>query len=114
MGLDMYFYRGHAKENHEIYYFRKHSDLHGFLMNIWLFMNPGKNGDDFNCKELEITKEIIDAIEIECRNLTHKKYTGFFWGSSCDEDWKRTKKDLIPLLKKELNEGHKIYYVSWW
>lgn len=114
MGLDMYFHRGHAKENDEIFYFRKHSDLHGFLTDIWLSINPGKNSEDFNCEELEITKEIVDAIEIECKNLTHKKYSRFFWGSSYDADWERTKEKLIPLLRNELNEGNKVYYMPWW
>ena len=114
MGLDMYFYRGHTEENHQIFYFRKHSDLHGFLMDIWLSMNPDKSRDDFNCEELEITKEILDSIENECKNWTHKKYNGFFWGSSYDVDWERTEDELIPLLKEELKNGNKVYYFPWW
>ena len=115
MGLDMYFCRGNSlNEESELFYFRKHSDLHGFLMNIWLSLNKNRYGNDFNCEYLEITKEILKSLEEECNKTLHQRYSGFFWGRSTIEQWEETRLELIPILYKELNEGNKVYYYSSW
>ena len=93
MGLDMYFYRGHAEENHQIFYFRKHADLHGFLLEIWRSMNPKKTSDEFNCEEFEITNEILHSIENECKNLTHKNIVDFSGGHLLKKIGKGLKKN---------------------
>ena len=114
MGLDMYFYRNSVSSENQIYYFRKHADFHGFLMKIWCSLNPEKDSDDFNCDVLEITEEILEQIEKECKNKEHIHYHGFFWGNSYDEDWEMTEKELIPIIRKEFENGNKVYYTPWW
>ena len=127
MGLDMYFYKseqikcpccGHnfllTDHMSMIYYFRKHSDLHGFLMNIWLMNNPEKDNDDFNCEIMEITEDILNLLKDECSKKEHIHYSGFFWGSSYETDWNDTENKLIPIIEEELNKGNKVYYSSDW
>lgn len=38
----------------------------------------------------------------------------FFRGNSYDEDWEMTEKELIPIIRKEFENGNKVYYTSWW
>ena len=112
MGLDMYFFRSHDDVNDEIYYFRKHADLHGFLMQIWKSKNPDKNEDDFNCCPFEITDDILKVLMKECENKCHIHYQGL--GYYTKEKWEETKNVLIPLIQKEISEGNKVFYYSWW
>lgn len=116
MGLDMYFFTQkpdcdpHCPKE-EIAYFRKHSDLHGWMDEEWRKLY----GDDidFNCEYLEITEDMLKRLSDYLKLPEKKHYKGFFWGTSTDEDWKETKK-LIPELKKRMKNGERIYYYSWW
>lgn len=136
MGLDMYFYKvnnvkcphcGHEvfddiellenKDNiTELCYFRKHSDLHGMLAEIWVSKNPEMKPDDFNCAYLQIDNDIVNRIEKECNKSekNRKHYTGFFWGESNEYDWNETKYQLVPRIREEIAKGNRVYYFSWW
>lgn len=113
MGLDMYFYDGDACE---IFYFRKHSDLHGWLRDQWLKLkeNKEKTSDDFNCVNFQLNSKLIDKMEKYAKKKTHTKYSGFFWGSSDEDDWVRTIEECIPRLRQEIEDGGVVYYHPWW
>ena len=110
MGLDAWFQTGKGKE---IAYFRKHADLHGFLQEIWLEKNPGKDPSDFNCKKLRITKKILKQLEDLARNQPDKHYHGFFWGATRPDDWKDTL-DAVDKMRGLISRGEQVYYTSWW
>ena len=113
MGLDMSFLD--ANEN-EIFYFRKHSDLHGWLRDQWLKLkeNQDKTSDDFNCVNFKIDIKLLDKMEKYAKKKTHTEYRGFFWGASDQDDWDRTVNECIPLLRQHLENNEEIYYRPWW
>ena len=110
MGLDMYF---EDKNGNEICYFRKHSDLHGWLQERWLEANPDKQPDDFNCTKFPITQDILDGMKELCNQTEHEHYSGFFWGESSKEDWEETKQ-LCDDIQNMLDEDETVNYYSWW
>lgn len=116
MGLDMYFYASadpSFKEEstiHTVKYFRKHSDLHGFLEDMWYRKG---NTSEFNCEMMPLTMEDLEEIEKFAAQKDHPKRTGFFWGSSQEEDWEETR-DLIPRLKNLLKSGLSVAYYPLW
>lgn len=95
----------------EIQYFRKHSDLHGWLTEKWLEKHPEE--DNFNCLYLEITPELLAEMTEYANQIDHERYQGFFWGESYPEDWEDTRK-LCERIKDILDEGNKVFYTSWW
>lgn len=131
MGLDMRFISGKVNDNitendreqlekceekgglRAISYMRKHSDLHGFLTNIWLKTRPEARYTDFNLEYLEITPEIVHEMEELANDPPSMHYSGFFWGESTLGDWENTK-----ILCKEIREafanGERVFYSSWW
>ena len=78
MGLDMYAWRVKAadvvsdfevaKDNNdfskleEIFYWRKHHDLHGWMEN--LYREKGGTEESFNCVKVRLTKEDLERLEI--------------------------------------------------
>ena len=109
MGLDQYaFARKAGKEDVEIMYWRKHSNLEGWMANLY----NGRGGKgDFNCVELKLTECDIDRLERDFRSL--ESASGFFWGQSRPEHDDATE-DFISLAYKALDDGFEIIYTSWW
>jgi len=129
MGLDMYvkevvtpgFTNGVRDHNEdvtqEIAYWRKHPDLHGFIMsNYW--NGPG----DGNCQRIPLTVERVDAICDAIRAHTLPVTSGFFFGKSYFEDDGpdyRAEMDARDLAKwanvrAAILSGSEVYYVAWW
>ena len=109
MGLDSNFIN---EEGESIAYFRKHADLHGFLADVWA-RETGRNPAEFNCEDLEITKDILDELSRFVHGPHNKHYSGFFWGASDDSKWEDTK-EALRLVEAELDAGRKVYFHSWW
>ena len=123
MGLDMYACKTN-KENiknavtiiderklKEVYYWRKHPNLHGWFEN--LYRNKGGDSKEFNCNYLEITKDDINELEKVVNQKGLPYTTGYFFGESEPE---RIKEDLefIDMAKEILNKGESLVYYSWW
>lgn len=117
MGLDMDFYAVKNGEKQNIGYLRKHSVLHDFLLKEWLRHNPAKCISDFNCVEMEITKDFLPSLVKFCRkssmNRTHYKEE-LFWGVSTEDDWRDMNETILPNIVKEIKEGNTVLYVPWW
>lgn len=124
MGLDMWFEAFPANvteevlnseekpcEGQEVAYFRKHSDLHGWLTEKWLERHPEET--DFNTSYMEITPELLSQMADYANQSEHEHHQGFFWGQSYDSDWERTK-EVCEQIKDILDEGRKVFYYSWW
>ena len=125
MGLDMYAYKvprknridalhfkGKEGEIEEIFYWRKHHDLHGWMENLYV----QKGGTEcFNLTPVELTLEDLDNLE-ECikeRNLPHTE--GFFFGNfPPDDESDRTDFEFIKKAREVIQNGDCVYYDSWW
>jgi hypothetical protein len=127
MGLDMYAYSVSQdnviddfsfkrsavdSEVNELFYWRKHPNLHGFIENIW--RDRGAPSDDvFNCKPIRLhildIRQIEHAVENELLPVTE----GFFFGQSTSEQ-KSEDLEFCALAKIEIEKGRAVYYDSWW
>lgn len=123
MGLDQYAYSvdprlvegsvdfkvpdGSARQ---IAYWRKHPDLQGWMQELYL----AKGGqEEFNCVNVRLEPEDLDALEEAVRDGDLPRTSGFFFGESTPDD---RDDDLIFIrdARAELAEGRVVYYTSWW
>lgn len=123
MGLDQYAYSvdprlvegsvdfkvpdGSARQ---IAYWRKHPDLQGWMQELYL----AKGGqEEFNCVNVRLEPEDLDALEEAVRDGDLPRTSGFFFGESTPDD---RDDDLIFIrdARQELAEGRVVYYTSWW
>jgi hypothetical protein len=121
MGLDMYAFTTPTKpatpvdfkveEAHELHYWRKHPDLHGWMQD--LYYAKGGRADDFNCVPVALTTEDLDQLEAVVRSNAMPKTRGFFFGAS---DGSETEDDLafIAKARSAIADGMTVYYDSWW
>jgi hypothetical protein len=124
MGLDMYAWRvksdnivndlEHKQENpEELFYWRKHHDLHGWMENLY----RAKGGDklDFNCVPVRLTLEDLDKLESAIRAKLLPETKGFFFGNNPpDEESNLRDLDFIDEARDAIESGDAVYYDSWW
>lgn len=148
MGLDMNLYKTKKTDTftfynnyyldkcdmEELYYWRKHSDLHGLMEEIYLSKLDDiifdveeyeeENNvsitwkddlyDDFNCIPLILEKEdVIDIIERH-KNNEIPEARGFFWGESEKSDFDESLKEFEDVLKNTDWDNEMCIYNSWW
>lgn len=94
----------------EIGYFRKHSDLHGLMEDLY-YENGGSG--DFNCKKLILDEDKLELI-IEKHGEGLDKAGGFFWGESTEEDCKDSLEFFEKVLKETNFEKETVYYSAWY
>jgi hypothetical protein len=133
MGLDMYAWRVKAEdvvndfevkpvdENdpyqgskvEEIYYWRKHHDLHGWMEN--LYREKGGTAESFNCVKVRLTSEDLNKLQTDLLNSALPETTGFFFGNN-PPDLESLGEDLkfIQAARDVIAEGDAVYYDSWW
>lgn len=125
MGLDMYFYATNNKniteedlnkgertdELKEVYYFRKHPNLHGQIQEYYFDKNEFE--DIFNTTYYELSEEECKEILEKAKENSLPKTQGFFFGESTEDDNKRTV-ECMEMLIKLINDGHKVFYYAWW
>jgi len=116
MGLDQYA-TFREKTGEADFYWRKHSRLQEFMEDIWY--NKLGRADEFNCKELVLTKEmlqeLLDALE---KNNLPKSDGGFFYGHEFqDESAKEYHNQDIKFCKeglKAIEDGMEVVYECWY
>ncbi len=94
----------------QIAYWRKHPDLQGWMQELYL----AKGGqEEFNCVNVRLELEDLDALEEAVRDGDLPRTSGFFFGESTPDD---RDDDLIFIrdARAELAEGRVVYYTSWW
>jgi hypothetical protein len=109
MGLDQFAWAAKDEEEEEIFTWRKHANLQGWMEN--LYREKGGKEKYFNCVSVELTEEDISRLEQEHKNL--ETATGFFWGESREQDVLRTE-EFISIARQRLCEGYTITYSSWY
>jgi hypothetical protein len=108
MGLDQYAFARKGEEQIQIAYWRKHSNLEGWMSN--LYAARGGEGD-FNCVELKLFEADLDKLAKEYLSLEEAR--GFFWGASHPEDDDLTSA-FLTLAYEKVRDGYEIIYTSWW
>jgi hypothetical protein len=138
MGLDQYAYAKTSEdsEQEELFYWRKHNRLHGWMEQLWEDKGrPNYKKDevqspmgDFNCVPVELTESDIEQLEAHVENKALPQTGGFFFGNDSfewtDDDgnppakgdyyYKEDDLKFIALARKALQEGKKVFYDSWW
>jgi hypothetical protein len=115
MGLDMMLFAKSSddeisSEENQIFYWRKHPDLHGWMEN--LYRSRGGDGE-FNMVQLELFNEDLDRLEKDVLADTLPSTTGFFFGKSFPED-KELDLQAIQRARDAIADGLHVFYDSWW
>ena len=124
MGLDMYAWRVKSdnivndleykqEKPVELFYWRKHHDLHGWMEN--LYRDKGGDKPDFNCVPVRLTLKDLDNLEKDLQSKLLPETTGFFFGNNPPDD-ESLEDDLefISLAREAIEAGDAVYYDSWW
>ena len=125
MGLDMYafavskrdaigdFEMAQDCEKEELYYWRKHHDLHGWMEN--LYRGKGGDAESFNCIPVQLTLDDLDDLQQAILDDNLPRTSGFFFGDN-PPDLESMRNDLIFVqnCRIAINEGKVVYYDSWW
>lgn len=118
MGLDMYaFAKKEGQEKpEEVAYWRKHNRLHGWMEA--LYREKGGEAEVFNCVELPLTAEDLDALEQAIEGKELPATTGFFFGGDSYGDYeawyKETDLAFVRDARECLARGEEVFYYSWW
>ena len=123
MGLDQYGLarRGEAKTDDEGYtyyedsmelaYWRKHPNLQGWMED--LYHEKGGEGE-FNCVDLELTLEDLDALEESLDEEALPETAGFFFGTDSSDYYAEADREFIREARAAIKQGYTIVYSSWW
>jgi len=135
MGLDMYAYarpprKRNSDEDVGICDWRKHNRLQGWMQQLWESKGcpNAKEDGDFNCAELQLTEEDINALEDDILTMTMPESNGFFWGSDSffwnNEDdephpeneyyYKEQDLNFVKEARKMLDKGYRVFYSCWY
>lgn len=127
MGLDQWCYTRIGETEHELAYFRKHPNLHGWMERLWEERRrPGLDQDEqshesffgsvFNGIPLQLTFDDIDKLERDnlYGGLAELKTTGFFFGNASDDVYQEAVAEFCRRARAELFLGLPVYYNSSW
>ena len=123
MGLDQYANarRGEAKTDDEGYtyyedsmelaYWRKHPNLQGWMEDLY----HEKGGEEeFNCVDLELTLEDLDALEESLDEEALPETAGFFFGTDSSDHYAEADREFIREARAAIKKGYTVVYSSWW
>ena len=96
---------------HEIAYWRKHPNLHGWMHRLW--ESKGNSGE-FNGDELELSWEDLESLEEAINNNELPGTSGFFFGNNADDHYKEKDLEFIKTAKAEIFVGLRVFYNSSW
>jgi hypothetical protein len=100
-------------EDVTLYRWRKHPNLYGAMLNIYL-AKDGRN-DDFNVATVELTAGDLDRLEAMIIDRRLPYTSGFFFGVSGNNQAQR-KNDLtfIAAARSAMTDNHRIYFYARW
>jgi len=123
MGLDQYATarRGEAKTDDEGYtyyedsmelaYWRKHPNLQGWMQDLY-YEKGGE--EEFNCVDLELTLEDLDALEESLDEEALPETAGFFFGTDSSDYYAEADREFIREARAAIKQGYTVVYSSWW
>ena len=95
----------------ELASWRKHPNLQGWMQE--LYYEKGGEGE-FNCVDVELTFEDLDALEATLDEEELPETVGFFFGSNADDHYAEADREFIVQARAALKKGYKVFYSSWW
>ena len=101
----------HPEECREIFYWRKHPNLHGWMHR--LYKEKGGKMEDFNTVPVVLKAEDLDRLEAAVLNDALPVTTGFFFGRS-DPDRAKGDIEFIMIARQAIEDGENIYYQAWY
>ena len=123
MGLDQYATarRGEAKtddegftyyeDSMELSYWRKHPNLQGWMEDLY----HEKGGEqEFNCVDLELTLDDLDALEESLDEEALPETVGFFFGTDSSIHYAEQDREFIREARAAMKKGYTVVYSSWW
>lgn len=81
------------------------------MANLWY--DKGHD-DEFNCQELELTLEDLQALEESINSKMLPCTVGFFFGGDSDEFYKEQDLEFVRDARSYINDGYTVIYSSWW
>ena len=113
MGLDQYAKVVTGEEQEEIAYWRKHPNLQGWMEDLWI-AKGAEGGRDFNCVDLELTLEDLDALEESLDKQALPETEGFFFGADSSDHYAEQDREFILSARNAIEKGYTVIYSSWW
>ena len=95
----------------ELATWRKHPNLQGWMQE--LYYEKGGEGE-FNCVDVELTFEDLDALEATLDEEELPETVGFFFGSNADDHYEEADREFIVQARAAIKQGYKVIYCSWW
>ena len=95
----------------ELATWRKHPNLQGWMQE--LYYEKGGEGE-FNCVDLELTLEDLDALEATLDEEELPETVGFFFGSNADDHYAEADREFIVQARAAIKQGYTVVYSSWW
>jgi len=99
---------------HEIAYWRKHPNLHGWMEQLWRSRTPDADKHSFNGVELELTWEDLMLLEQDILSGRLPDTTGFFFGEPADDYYQAQDLEFVRKAKAEIFVGLRVFYNSSW
>ena len=90
---------------------RKHPNLQGWMQE--LYYEKGGEGE-FNCVDLELTLNDLNALEATLDEEELPETVGFFFGSNADDHYAEADREFIVQARAALKQGYKVIYSRWW
>ena len=95
----------------ELATWRKHPNLQGWMQE--LYYEKGGEGE-FNCVDVELTFEDLDALEATLDEEELPETVGFFFGSNADAHYAEADREFIREARAAIKKGYTVVYSSWW
>lgn len=103
----------HEHGMHELWYWRKHHDLHGWMHH--LYNTKSGSSPTFNCNYVRLTEEDLQLLEDKILKDELPATRGFFFGDNPpDAESAENDKRFISTAREALRNGKAVFYSSWW
>ena len=103
------------EDSMELAYWRKHPNLQGWMENLWHEKGcPHDQGGGFNCVDLELTLEDLEALEESLDESALPETSGFFFGANSDDHYAEQDREFIREARAAIKQGYTVVYNSWW
>ena len=99
------------EDSMELAYWRKHPNLQGWMEELY----HEKGGEEeFNCVDVELTLEDLDALEQSLDESALPETVGFFFGENSDDHYAEQDREFIREARAAIKQGYTVVYNSWW
>ena len=99
------------KDSMELSYWRKHPNLQGWMEELWY--EKGNDGE-FNCVDVELTLDDLDALEQSLDESALPETVGFFFGADSGDYYAEQDREFIREARAAIKQGYTVVYNSWW